>query len=252
MSKKPLKILCVGAGGALAATALWCTGILDTWEYATWNKREQFFVRPSPASEKIKIILLDQASLDWGKNQNGWSWPWPREVYAPILDFCKRGGAKAVAFDVIYTEPSSYGVSDDSVFGAAIGRAPPFVGAVNLSPSSGQYDRWPPACSSRWDTRGYPLAGLPFEKQGGKNLKLHGSFPIPEIASRVAGFGEVDDQPDADGIFRRARIFSVFDNRVLPSLGLAAGLAAAGKEGDTSGLRLEATAALRPGRGNSP
>jgi len=105
-----------GALGLLAASVflgLWRAGVLDTLEFPTWGWRVRTFAPRSSPSSDVKVILLDQASLDWGQKENGWVWPWPRTVYTAVLDFCKRGGAKAVVFDMLYTEPSSYGVDDD-------------------------------------------------------------------------------------------------------------------------------------------
>ncbi len=112
-TQKTLMGIAIGFVAAVIALVLWSAGILDRWEYTTWTWRVSLLARPGPATTKIKIILLDQASLDWGKEENHWSWPWPREVYAPLIDFCTRGGAKAIIFDVLYTEPSVYGVRDD-------------------------------------------------------------------------------------------------------------------------------------------
>ncbi len=119
---------------------LWGAGTFDRWELTTWEWRVGFFAEPGPATGKVKVILLDRNSLDWGKTQNKWSWPW--EVYGPIIDFCKRGGARAVVFDVLFTEPSLYGVQDDKVL-AAIGRAPASVGAMPLGAQEGEATAWP-------------------------------------------------------------------------------------------------------------
>ncbi|NCC52063.1 MAG: CHASE2 domain-containing protein, partial [Spartobacteria bacterium] len=130
MRGKILHGLLIGLLSAGGALALWATHTLDRMEAVTWSWRVSHFAKASAATSKIKIILLDQASLDWGQEANGLSWPWPREVYAPIINFCKRGGARAVAFDVLYTEPSSYGVGDDAALGSAAREADAFVGAV--------------------------------------------------------------------------------------------------------------------------
>ena len=237
-SKKLVHGLLVGLLSALVAAGLWSAGWLDRWEYTTWAWRVRFFARPGPTTDKIKVILLDQASLDWGKEQNGWSWPWPREVYGPIIDFCTRGGAKVVAFDVLYTEPSVYGVSDDEALGAAIKRAPAFVGAVFLSDKTGEFTSWP----AEYPRRDRLIAGLTPWLAENRSRRVNfdkATFPIPEVATNVSILGNVADQPDVDGIFRRSSLFGVFDGQVLPSLGLAAFLTAEEKSGAHLNLRLE-------------
>ncbi len=107
----------VGVGAAAVVLALWLPGVLENIEYRTWDWRVRLFARPGPATDDIALIFLDQQSLDWGKKENGLSWPWPREMYAIVSEFCRRAGATALAFDVLYTEPSFYGVEDDALFG---------------------------------------------------------------------------------------------------------------------------------------
>jgi len=112
--RKLFQGLASGVAGAVLATGLWAAGALDRWEAITWDWRAKTLARPSPAHDQITLILLDQDSLDWARKENGLSWPWPREVYAAIVAYCQRSGARSLAFDVLFTEPSSYGVEDDA------------------------------------------------------------------------------------------------------------------------------------------
>ena len=129
--------LLIGLGAALLALSLWFLHALDGWEDTTWNWRVRVMARPAPTTGQVVLILLDQPSLDWGERENGLPWPWPREVYTPLLDFCTRSGAKTAAFDVLFTEPSAYGVADDAALGEAIARNGVFVGARFLRPFPG-------------------------------------------------------------------------------------------------------------------
>ena len=71
------------------------TGLLERWEAVAWNARVQFFAPGETPFPKVKVILIDQMSLDWGKREMALPWPWPREVYGPIIDFCRRSGARS-------------------------------------------------------------------------------------------------------------------------------------------------------------
>jgi len=112
--KKLLQGLVAGIVGAFLAISLYLPGWLDVWEAKTWDWRVGALAKPVKTTDDIRLILLDQNSLDWAKEENGLAWPWPREVYTAIIHFCQRNGAKAVAFDVLFTEPSKYGVDDES------------------------------------------------------------------------------------------------------------------------------------------
>lgn len=220
MFKRFLYGALVGCGAAAVALSLWGTGALDRWEDTTWAWRVRYFARPSPATDRIKIILLDQESLDWGRDQNGWSWPWPREVYGPIIDFCRRGGARIITFDVLYTEPSVYGVHDDEALGAAAGRGKDFIGALFLTEGGGGEPAWPPEVPRRgWDFEGLPPAG---EERRSRIRNAEGAhFPVPELSRAATVLANVSDLPDPDGVFRRASLLLGFDGQGVPSLGLA-------------------------------
>ncbi|GAB1483122.1 adenylate/guanylate cyclase domain-containing protein [Treponema sp.] len=169
--------------------------------------------KPSPMTGSIKSVMLDQGSLDWGSSENGLSWPWPREVYAPIVSFLSRSGAKTLSFDVLYTEPSVYGVGDDESLGSAIAESGNFIAAAAPSRDSG-LDAWPQDLTEpKLRLVGTPPPELVFPKA---------VFPIPEISQPSAMLASVISTPDSDGVNRRLALFSIFDGRVIPSLALAA------------------------------
>ncbi|MBP7106728.1 MAG: adenylate/guanylate cyclase domain-containing protein [Spirochaetia bacterium] len=60
----------------------------------------------------IALVMIDQSSLDWVQKELGLGWPWPRELYGIIASsLCK---ADVQAYDILFTEPSTYGPEDDS------------------------------------------------------------------------------------------------------------------------------------------
>jgi adenylate cyclase len=223
--KKLLHGLLLGLGGALVALGLWFGGALQWLENSAWLARVRSLAKPSPATGQIKLILLDQPSLDWGKNTLGLSWPWPREIYGALLDFCKRGGAKAVAFDVLFTEPSSYNVNDDQALGDAIRRGPPFVGAAYLGVTQGEYTNWPVAVPVKLPVfQGLDKGAVPAAK--GWKSAPRASFPVAAVATNATLLADVNGIPDFDGVYRRVALVHEFAGHVVPSLGFAAYLAA--------------------------
>jgi adenylate cyclase len=221
LSKKIISGLIAGVIGATMALILYIPGYLDIWELKTWDWRVSLLAKPAPTTNKIRLILLDQQSLYWGEKDNALSWPWPREVYNPIIQFCQQGGAKALAFDVVYTEPSSYGVDDDKAFSSAIKDFGNFVGAVSLSRSSGSGEKTWPAYAP---APAFKIQGLDewlLKMEGSDLIYSSASFPVQEIASAAGILGDVQSVPDGDNVYRRAALFHVFDGKVIPSLGLA-------------------------------
>ncbi len=222
-----LRGLLIGAAAAVLSFGLHSAGLLESFEARTWDWRVRLMAEPGPATGRIALILLDQQSLDWAQKENGLSWPWPREVYGYVMDYLAEAGAKVAAFDVLFLEPSGYGVFDDEALGgssAAFGRT---VGAFFLREDGGA-DAWP---------EGAPRPALRFEgleswiAGGGAGLRYpRASFPVPEFAAGVAALGNVHLLPDRDGIYRRAPLLALFGDTPVPTLPIAAYLA--GKSAD--------------------
>ena len=120
VENKLLTGIFIGLAGAILAFIPYIFGYLDSWEEDTWDWRAKLMMKPGKATDDIVLILLDPKSLEWGRQESGVNWPWPREMYGAIVDFCRRSGVKALAFDVLFEDPSGYGVEDDRNFGQAI------------------------------------------------------------------------------------------------------------------------------------
>ncbi len=177
--------LAAGLAAGVLGAGLWLAGTLERAENLTWDWRVRRAATASPAAASIKLILLDQASLDWGREANGLSWPWPRELPAAAVDFCRRAPAQTVCLDVLYTEPSFYGVWDDELLGGALAARPDAVAAC-------------------------------FVESSGKV-----TWPVPEVRTGAARLGDVKGSPDTDGIIRRARPAVAVGDTVVAGLGLA-------------------------------
>lgn len=224
--KKILEGALVAVVSTVLASLLWVTGGLDRWELRTWDGRVSRMSRPAPSTDRVRLVLLDQQSLDWAQKENGLSWPWPREVYGAVIGYLQRAGAKSIAFDVLYTEPSAYGVADDVALGDAIAGSEQFVGALFLGEKTGSVTSWPGGVAAKpprirrldeWLSGGGGRGGVTASR---------GLFPIPEIAGRAAALADVQHNPDPDGVYRRVRLFRIFDGKPVPSLALACFLAA--------------------------
>ncbi len=211
----------IGVVAALVAGGLFSVGGLDWLERPIWDWRASQMAKKGTATESICSIMIDQASLDAAREEFGLGWPWPRQAYAYIVDFCRRAEAKSVVFDILYTEHSKDGVADDEALGEAIARGVPFV--IALPVGTGTASSWP-------ETADYPLPlasdipGLTPEGIAAAS-RLTTSFPIPPISSNATMLANVISEPDKDAIFRRLQPYRIFDNRLVPNLGLAAVLA---------------------------
>jgi len=231
VNKKITYGLLAGLVAVAAAGILDRIGLASRWDYPMSDWRAGLLAKPSAATDQVKLVLVDQASLDWASRNLGWSWPWPREAYAAILDYLKRSGARTVLLDVLYTEPSAYGVADDEALGDAAARFGNVVAAVFLGQQTDQALAWPEGVPpGRMRVEGLEdwLTARP--EAAAEIVATGAAFPVPELATQVEWLANVREVPDGDGIFRRTAPFRVFDGQILPSLGLAGWLAGAGAE----------------------
>ncbi len=231
-------LLC-GLAALLVAMSAESAGLLRALEYYSWDARVALLARPGAGTDQIRIIELDQNSLDWGAQENGLQWPWPREVYGLLLDFCKRAGAATVSFDVLFSESSLYGVEDDRALAAAGTANGRLLLAYVSGDDTGSSRTWPegldffPASPTTWQVRPEGLSN-----------PLRASFPAPEVLPGAVGLGMANENPDPDGIFRALRPLVFFAGRPAPALALSAWLLdnpGATVSGDAEGLT------LRPG-----
>lgn len=219
----------IAAGvGFFMAILIWIPGWLDLWELKSWDWRVNILedLYKSPAQDKkIRVILLDQNSLDWGKQVNELSWPWPRETYGKVLDFCKRSGAKSVGFDILFTEPSKYGVEDDQSFGKSIGNFRKFAGALFLGETTGEFVAWPGFAKKNPFLVNHPEQNW-FPEFQKEMTYTRASFPVSEVTQNAFSLANVHMNPDSDGVYRRVPLFHYFDGQWVPALGLGVFLSA--------------------------
>ncbi len=171
---------------------------------------------PLPAaSPQVVVVTVDQPDLDFFKGQ-GKTWPWPRELYAPLIDYCRRSGAKAVIFDILFTEASSYGPEDDQ----ALAQAAAAAGNVVLPFFLSRQGKPPnPSETEVLQKAGFAIPGPPPQGQPDYRAVI---TPIPPLLNVARALGNVESSPDPDGIFRRVPLVVPFKDKWLPILGFAA------------------------------
>jgi adenylate cyclase len=207
--------LALAAGGAVLARGSQLVRGVEL-ETLDWRFRAMPARTGGRADPGIALLYLDQQSLDAFEKDDIY-WPWPRSVYAPVLEFCKAAGAKAVVFDVLFTSPSPYGPSEDTQLARALSRSGKAVLAMEMSAGRG---RPAPAALARFalkDAEGAPAAPR-------QSVRA----PVPALLPAAAGVGDVATSPDFDGVYRRVPLLSTLDGRYYPTLAAASTLAALG------------------------
>ena len=173
---------------ALLTLFIYLTGLFTAFENKTYDQRMLFSSRFISPNDNIVLITVDQQSIDWAGETYGYSWPWPREAYAHVIDFLSQGNPSSIMFDILFTEPSVYGEEDDQ----ALCRAEKESGKV---------------------------VQTLFVSEDGDSKK--GLFPLPSIMNNAAILGNITSCMDKDDIIRRGRLSYEFEGKTYPTLGTA-------------------------------
>jgi len=187
-------------------------GALQRMEWITYDARMELTRDNSRLHPELAVVLIDDASLHAMDPLVG-RWPWPRSVYADVLEFMAMGGARAVVFDILLAEthePSSdrrlarTGEETGIAFHAAqimregtrdaagLGRPLPkdFADAFAIGKAKQFVDR-------------------------GANSYI---LPLAPLYRSAADIGVVGVDADSDSVYRRLNLFSVYRDRVFPAL----------------------------------
>ncbi|HHD63075.1 MAG TPA: EAL domain-containing protein [Desulfobulbaceae bacterium] len=165
------------------------------------------------SSDTVLIIAIDENSL--GKYGR---WPWPRRVHASLINKLSEGGARAIGYDVIFSEANQYDPEDDVALADALARSKRVILPV-------------------------------FHEKVPGDGPLQLTLPLPMLMDAAAGLGHVDAELDPDGIVRRALLRSGSIGQGHPALVVSMlRLPGAGDEANDIGRQ----ATIRTRYGDSP
>ena len=195
----------IAGGIAVGAATL---SLVAAYEGRTLDLRMRAFAEPQRADRNIVTVVIDQRSLDEVAAPRELSglehgWPWPRDYHAVVVDYLFKAGARAVAFDLAFTEPSIYGqvgVTDDDSALAAATAGKPVVQSVMLTredadPAKAVVDRgWPSGFP--YDRRTRRLEAKPADSFNKMTL------PVEPVRGAAAALGWIGFSPDDDGTCR--------------------------------------------------
>lgn len=107
MKKNQAKKIAVSFGISIVLTIagwfLMDTPFFHALEMKTFDQRMTLRTHDVETNKDVVVILVDEASLEALEPLVG-KWPWPRRYFAQVLQSLGEWGAKAVLFDILYTE----------------------------------------------------------------------------------------------------------------------------------------------------
>lgn len=213
--RRPLLVICIGLTASILAFFASNSSLFKHWELKTYDYRMNFTKNGRVKPSDVAMFYVDEPSLR-NMEAQGINWPWPRELYASALNFCHRGGARAVVFDLFFSEDSVYGVGDDEAFADGVSKGPPSYFVLFLSKNEA-------ASADTSEKIAIKKSSVPFAppyppwleaKQSLQSLPIN---PLMEVAT---GFGNAQTPPDQDGVYRRVDLIDRFGDAVIPSIDL--------------------------------
>ena len=203
------KTLILGFLSALLVITSSYFGIFNDFKHTTFDLFSRLLNPDSPAEakshiNKVVIIEIDQRSLD-DVNREGISWPWPRQIYAPIIEYLSE--AEAVFVDILFTEPSSYGLEDDQIFSEAIKKNSNVYLPVFLTKSFYEMSVYDELLINKISIKSKVKTAREFNSA---------ITPIDVLKDSISSSGNVTIAPDNDGVYRRIPLFFKLNDYVIP------------------------------------
>jgi len=169
--------LAMGSGLGLFILILSYFNLLGNLERSTLDLRFSLRGSEDPCSDILIVGITENCLEELGR------WPWEREIHAKLLDILTEGGASAIGFDIIISEPSRESWRDEALV-EATARSAPAVFPIDAPPAVSQIPGFLTPASL--------------------------TLPIPELRE-VAKAGYVNVTPDQDGIMRRAILWMEYE-----------------------------------------
>ena len=222
-NKKVLHGALIALATAIIVNLGFYLGLFDGLELKAFDMRARY--NHSQPSSDVAIILIDEASLR-GMNPIVGRWPWPRSVHADVVEFLALSGAKAVLFDILFTE-------NERVSGIRKGvLAPSDMSLVEATAAAGNVYHAAQIVIDEEDEYNKSLLNRPMPKDfvsrfsvdiKGVPASKHNNYYLPfkELYTASKGIGIVEFLSDSDGVYRRTKLFRNYQGNYHPVLPMA-------------------------------
>lgn len=181
------------------------------------------YKEPGPVNEAIvHLDVNDEAVREFGL------WPWDREMSARVVNRLTEAGAALIVFDVLYASKGNRPEGNEAFFKALLssGRV---VSATGMGITNSAQDfrtseidpaRLDALYDHSWNLR------LPENNRFFRVARLSDSLvPLAPIIENSKAVGHIKSTADPDAVHRGVALLITFEDRCVPSLGLAAAAA---------------------------
>lgn len=218
--KRDLKGLVLGFFVFVVVAIIYSQNGFRQLEWLADDFKTQLLRSDARADDQVIVLLVDEASLSSMEEIVG-RWPWPRSVWADVLEYMSMGGAKSVAYDILFTERSAGSMQGgESEHDGALIEASADSGiathAMQLlhDPSNPDKNRPLPSIFPEKFALN-DVSGIP-ETQ---NDTFY--IPFQGLYQSAAHMAVVEFSPDEDGDYRRTNLFRDYHGAYYPVLSTA-------------------------------
>jgi len=198
-------------------------GVFEKPDLFAFDAKSKLFRADKIPPGSIKVILVDDASIKALEGVAG-RWPWPRKIWADLLEFMKIGGAKAVLFDILFDARQD--VESDGALAMATQSSGNIYHSMMINRAKADDDRrshaelgipLPEDFVARYAVKQI-TGGLPVKSEE-KNNDF--ALPIESLRSVSQGVAVVEVPLDSDGVLRRTKPLREYQGKYFPVLGIA-------------------------------
>lgn len=107
--------------GLLLWTGFECFSPLraNSMAWSSYDRMQQHRLWASAPDPRLLIVDIDERSLAEMAPEFG-RWPWPRDTLASVLEYAQAQGAKAIVFDILFSDPDRLHPGGDRALEAAV------------------------------------------------------------------------------------------------------------------------------------
>ncbi len=217
---KPVQAVVLGlVSGALVLGAV-RLGAFVTIEHKTLDWRFRRFTQQGQASRDIVIVAIDDASFQApAMIENFGRWPWRRQLFAILVNYLHRCGAKVIGIDLTFEGRDAHQGDDDLLARQLAEKRDVILG---MGMTGAEYHSTDPALRRALDERLAPYAWqvedpvhVPVQTYRGVDISE------PLFVNPSAGLGSMAIEADPDGPTRTQALLQHFGTRAYAGLALA-------------------------------
>lgn len=180
-----------------AAADFFLLGGVDSLEHPVQDALVRAYSAGRAPDPDVVVVDVDEKSLAAVQKDLGAGWPWPRSLYADLLQGLYKQGPKALVFDIYFVDPDRVRPDNDRYFIQTAAPDPRVFFPMLRSEGAGTDD-----------SQGPPLKAFPpqlgFVQGPDSDPDAHVAmvFPLPELAM-TGRVGIVNFLQDGDKVGRR-------------------------------------------------